>query len=189
MELIKLADIIYKNTNKLNFGGNKDWDDSIFLKIWFDNLAESIPNNKGLYWFISDCNLSQLKLPKEFPKNGCNFSETSYNNVKTFGDSLLTYLDEKKQRVVYNGHQQNVMNRVRQHFHLDNQTTGALGIKKYSLSSSTWILKYFTLNDVPKIIDEKEKSQITSLLNSTTGRIALENAWRIKYGWPPLCKL
>ena len=188
MELIKLVDTIYSNSNKLYFGGNIGWDDSTFLKIWFNNLSASIPNNKGLYWFISDCSLSQLNIPKDFPEKGCNFCETNNDNIRTFGESMLTALGNNKQRVIYNGHQKNVMDRVRQHFHLDNDTTGALGIQKYSLSSSTWILKYFTLNDISKIIDEKEKKRISYLLESTTGRIALENAWRIKNGWPPLCK-
>lgn len=49
-----------------------------------------------------------------------------------------------------------------------------------SNSYKSWILRYFAINDIKRLeIDELHKELISKLLKSKTGRIALENAWRI----------
>lgn len=86
------------------------------------------------------------------------------------------------------------MNRVRQHFVLseENDKTGALGIRHYTdFSKNKWILRYFTTNEIEELssaLTPKESELIKSLLDSKTGRNALESAWRAQFGWPILCK-
>lgn len=86
------------------------------------------------------------------------------------------------------------MNLVRQHFVLseENNKTGALGLRHYEyFSKNKWVLRYFTSNEIEEIksvLTPKESELIKNLLDSKTGRNALESAWRAKFGWPILCK-
>ena len=89
--------------------------------------------------------------------------------------------------VIYNGHQGNVVGRIRTHFSLNNNRTGALGIKHYSLSCNNWKAKIFTSQLISNL-SQSEQELVRILIDNKTGRIAIENAWRTNSGWPVLCK-
>lgn len=187
MTLIEIVDQIYNNSHEVSFGLTDNWNHETFTSGWFSNMEQQQPNAPGLYWFLTDANIINIERPESLPRNGCDFGLTARNNLQTFTPSLLAVTNSSELTVVYNGHENNVRNRVRQHFNLTNHDTGALGIRHYSHSHKVWILRYFTTLDIPNLnVDNREV--ISNLLNSKTGRTAIENAWRIKNGWPILCK-
>lgn len=189
MTFIDISDLLYKNSNEINFGKKEVWESDTFTSIWFSNLNIIKPNSAGLYWFLTNSKFTNIKKPTSLPDNGCDFQETTLKNINTFPDNLLSRPSKNELKVIYNGHEKNVMSRVRQHFSLSNNRTGALGIKHYSLSNQNWVLRYFTSMDINRLKKNKtDRDLITKLLDNKTGRTALENAWRIKNGWPVLCK-
>ncbi|PJX22780.1 hypothetical protein CAP47_07070 [Psychroflexus sp. S27] len=190
MTFIEIADKIFNNSNQVIFGTNDNWQIDVFKANWFTYLDKPRPNAPGLYWFLTDSNITKIERPTSLPNKGCDFEITTKNNLQIFPNYLLSELNVNGLKVVYNGHENNVMNRVRQHFNLSNNNTGALGIKHYKLlSNKNWVLKYFTTKDIGALgLDNSAQDVILNLLNSKTGRSALENAWRIKNGWPILCK-
>lgn len=193
MEIVKLIDIIWENATSVEFGEVDAWDDDTFLSGWFDDFIGSDvgitkPNSPGLYWFETNSNLGVLNRPVSLPDNGCDFLETNNLTNDLFGAALLTQKNGDL-RIVYNGHEKNVMSRVRSHFNLSNNRTGALGLRHYPVSGKYWRLFYFTMNDVPFLnVSQLERDRINLLLSDKPGRNALESAWRAKYGWPELCK-
>lgn len=189
MTFIEIADRLFSSSNRVSFGSNENWRNDVFTSLWFTNLKQPKPNAPGLYWFLTDSDITKIERPISLPDRGCDFDITTRNNLHTFPITLLSGNNSNGLKVVYNGHENNVMSRVRQHFSLSNNNTGAIGINHYNLSYKNWILKYFTINDIGNLeIDKFAQNVIRNLLNSKTGRTALENAWRVKNGWPLLCK-
>lgn len=187
MTLIEIVDQIYSNSHEVNFGSVDNWDRETFTADWFSARDQSRPNTPGLYWFLTDADIIDIERPILLPERGCDFGETARSNLQSFAPSLLVSANSSGLTVVYNGHRGDVGERVRTHFHLANNSTGALGIRHYNHSNSNWILKYFTTSDIPSLSIENPEI-ISNLLHSKTGRTAVENAWRIKNGWPILCK-
>lgn len=193
MKIIELIDIIWDSTTIIEFGDINNWDENTFKSGWFDDflnpeLGITKPNRPGLYWFETNTNLSILERPLSLPVNGCHFLETSELINSIFGTPLLT-LGKDGSRIIYNGHEKNVMSRVRSHFSLANDMTGALGLSHYPVSNNNWRLIYFTSNDVPFLnAPRATRDRIALLLSDKPGRNALESAWRVKYGWPPLSR-
>jgi hypothetical protein len=192
MNITDITDSIWKNSEEIAFGNVNTWNGDTFKKKWFSesNIANKWDSvSPGWYWFI--CNISYEELqdmirPRSLPSSGCDFGLVSHKNIDTFGvDKLCTFCHGEA--VIYNGHEGNVMSRIRTHFILNNNRTGALGIKHYPLSSREWKVKIFTqklINNLPADIQE----QVRRLLNNKTGRCSIESAWRVKNGWPILCK-
>lgn len=191
MNLINLSEQIWNNSIEVEFGNNNIWNASTFLTSWFDDLDKIVPSSPGWYWFsceISKEDILTLDSVTPLPPKACDFPIVATENdnlfnaeqiCRTHGDFLI----------LYNGHEGNVRDRARKHFNLNltDTSTGALGIKHYGLSNKNWRLKYFTeaqIDSLGTII----QANVRSLINNKTGRVAIENAWRMKYGWPLLCK-
>ena len=188
MNLIELIEEIWDNSNSVEFGGEQNWleNANTFKKDWFTSKDIIYPNAPGLYWFSSNINLKSIERPTNFPLNGCDINLVYANSSRIFHKEILT----KKigsWKVIYNGHESNVANRIRSHFALNNDRTGALGLRHYNQPLKRWKVSYFSTQDVNQI-NKGYRRIAANLLNSKPGRTALENAWRIKYGWPPLCK-
>lgn len=195
VNLTEAAEYCWKNRKKIQFGAVEDWDSATFQKAWFDRQAEKHwivgKNRPGWYWFELDLPLAQiakLERPLGLTAKSCNFGETTRTNSQVFAADLC----HKKSNlsVVYNGHEANVLSRIRSHFCVKNEETGALGIRQYSLSHLQWHVSIFLLqhlNDDPTI-ETQDKEFIARLCNSKTGRTAIEQTWRTIYGWPVLCK-
>jgi hypothetical protein len=110
------------------------------------------------------------------------------SNLYLFGSNICTISDQGF-TIVYNGHQNSVISRLRQHFQLHNAKTGALGLNHYPLSNHEWQIRYFSESMINQEIEDSEvRKQIKKLVESKTGRVAIENAWRMVCGWPVLCK-
>lgn len=192
MRINEIADYVWSRSQEISFGDVDQWNEDLFTKKWVkDEPFERAWNDSGAgwYWFSVGMNYEELhgiQKPQTLPDKACNFGLISHENKQVFGASLLC-ASESGYFVVYNGHEANVTSRIRAHFALNNNSTGALGIKHYPLSAKKWIVRYFS-SPCFADISESDRSQIELLMNSYSGRCAVESAWRVKYGWPILCK-
>ena len=193
-DLIKLSEAIFENSEELLLQPSKDWSNDILKKEWFsDNGFENkyISRSPGWYWIACDISFEELKnlicTSEDLPGGACKIGEVSTKNYKTFGEEYLCKLDDSNRRIIYNGHQSNVVIRAREHFTLNNDKTGALGLKYYPLSKKNWKIRFFGKPHINRLQNEIQE-EVRSMIAEKSGRIAIENAWRAKYGWPILCK-
>jgi len=192
MNISNITVSIWNNCEEISFGETDSWNENTFRKKWFieNNIAGKWDSGSpGWYWFISSisyADLAKLTKPSTLPSSGCDFGSTSGENINTFNEDNLSTLNNGN-IVVYNGHEGNVMSRIRTHFNLNNNRTGALGIKHYPLSKYEWKVKFFTQNLIVKL-PEGIQEATRRLLNNKTGRCSVESAWRAANGWPILCK-
>ena len=70
---------------------------------------------------------------------------------------------------------------------LNNNRTGAIGLRHYPMSKRKWTVAYFAKNNIQRI-NKEDRSDVERLINNKSCRVAIENAWRASYGWPILCK-
>ena len=145
---------------------------------------------EGWYWFSVDLTFNELQSldrPATLPMNGCDIGETTRSNLEVFGPDFLCQATDDGLLTVYNGHEKSIRDRVRAHFTLNNDRTGALGLRHFMLHERTWMLRVFSapcLESIPEAL----RSRVEQLMSSKSGRSAVESAWRVSYGWPLLCK-
>lgn len=193
MNINEIAEYIWEKSKTIDFGSKDDWPQDLFTKKWVKGKpCEDVWNKSGAgwYWFLLDMKyneLHQIQKPSSLPQNGCDIGAMTHNNRDVFKDTLLCKADNSGMIVVYNGHEKNVTARIRSHYFLNNNRTGALGIMHYPLSKQQWQVKFFS-TPCFKEINDGDKKQIELLMNASTGRCAVESAWHAKYGWPILCK-
>lgn len=193
MNITEITEYVWENSQNIDFGSKDDWPQDLFTKKWakgqpFEDVWTR--SEAGWYWFLLDMTydeMHEVAKPSSLPQSGCDVGVMTHNNKDVFKDILLCAADYSGFRVVYNGHEKNVTARIRSHFALNNDRTGALGIKHYPLSKRRWQVKLFS-SPCFGDISPTDKSQIELLMNTPTGRCAVECAWRAKYGWPVLCK-
>ena len=196
MTLVEIAKIVWENRRTFLFGGTAQWDPNTFLSEWFeensnDELRETIARS-GWYWFEFGGNVEILRNviePDNLPKQACRFASLSTSNFDLFYNSLCHPINGRT--VVYNGHEQNIYSRVRSHFALNNDNTGALGIRSYqSLSTIPWAVQIFHKGYIDAITDitDAQRSELLKFCNSNIGRTAIEQSWRSIYGWPILSR-
>ena len=191
--LTEISKSIWDSSVEISFGKTTKWEDNTFLKKWVssqEGLSYKSLAAPGWYWLSCDltyAELRKLRKPTKLPKKGCDFGKVSRNNFETFGVDYLCRKDGQN-LVVYNGHEgDKVLSRVRAHFSLQNQNTGALGIIHYNLSIHNWKVRIFTEGNIHSLPDGIQ-SRVRNLINTRTGRRSIESAWRIYYGWPVLSK-
>ncbi|NQY87949.1 MAG: hypothetical protein HRT51_09405 [Colwellia sp.] len=190
MNLTEITKLVWEHKAELNFGSRAAWEDNAFLKDWVEQNTQGLWCNKeGLYWISCDITceqLTSLARPENLPSSGCDFGVQSTKNVSILSGNLCA---DNGIYVIYNGHRSKVMSRLRAHF-FTSDGTGALGIKNYNLSRHKWSAYLFHINMIDDIpgIKESQKLYIKTLLESESGRCAVESAWRTLYGWPVLCK-
>lgn len=193
MNITEIAEYVWENSKTIDFGSKDDWPQDLFTKKWAKGQSfENIWNRSGAgwYWFLVDMTYEEMHevvKPSSLPRNGCNIGLITHSNREIFKDTLLCSVKESNMLVVYNGHENKITNRIRAHFALNNDKTGALGIKHYPRSNRRWQVKLFSAPCFTSI-EVEDRRQIEFLMNSSTGRRAVESAWRVTYGWPILCK-
>lgn len=193
MRMNEIADYVWSGSQEIEFGETFVWNQDLFMAKWAkDQPYENAwpVSGPGWYWILVNMDLDELhaiEKPSSLPAKGCNMGQLSQANNKIFGASLLC-ANYSGMRVIYNGHGAKLISRIRAHFALNHKKTGALGIKHYPLSSKKWSVRYFSEACITDLLPEEYKSRIKLLINSNSGRRAVESAWRIRNGWPALCK-
>lgn len=192
MNILEIAEYVWLHSETFAFGRTESWDPDLFTQSWAETRHPPLiwsTYGPGWYWFrvtMKCAELFAVPKPVTLPKAGCDIGSVSQANTKTFGKNLLCQPDDTGGLVVYNGHEGRVSNRVRGHFALNNDRTGALGLKHFALSREAWEVRVFSTPSL-ECMQGDEKSQIRVLMNSNIGRRAVETAWRATHGWPLLC--
>jgi hypothetical protein len=192
MQINEISEYVWSNRKEIVFGECDEWNLDLFTAKWAKDKPFEIEwknSNAGWYWFLTDINYTELhaiRKPQTLPDKGCNIGLLSHENMGVFGTTLLCAGDSDL-TVIYNGHEANITSRIRAHFSLNNNSTGALGIKHYPLSKKKWSVAYFSTPCFTELSSE-DRTKIELLMNSYSGRCAVESAWRVNNGWPVLCK-
>jgi hypothetical protein len=192
MRIEEIANYVWSNSQVIEFGEEDAWNLDLFKSQWCnDKPFKSVWENSsaGWYWFLVNMSYTELhhiQKPQTLPDKGCNIGLLSHGNMEIFSSSLLCP-HQSGSVVIYNGHEANVTGRIRSHFSLNNNKTGALGLKHYALSNKKWVVRFFS-SPCFREISPADRAQIELLMNSYAGRCAVESAWRVNNGWPVLCK-
>jgi hypothetical protein len=195
MDISEIARHCWEQRLRLPFHSEDAWVPDTFKKEWFDAIHTDhwVKGREcsGWYWFELDLafeDIQKLERPIDLPDGGCDFGKVATTNIELFNDYLCKH--KSQLNVVYNGHEKNVLGRIRSHFALNNPLTGALGITRYPLNASQWHVSVYLMKHVEndQNLRIEDKDQILRLSRSKTGRAAVEQMWRTIYGWPVLCK-
>ena len=192
MKLNEITKLVWNNSIEINFGNQKNWDQDIFLKRWIDDkYPGEWKNETGLYWIATDAGLNTFKnlsTPSDLPQNACDFAQTTQSSLALFKEDICHYKSHLP--VIYNGHRNKVFSRLRAHFCLNNDKTGALGVNYYPFHNYHWKVYIFHKKLIERLpfLTEKNKEQLKLLIDNRKGRVAIESTWRAIYGWPILCK-
>ena len=145
---------------------------------------EEIPNEPG--WYLIKTNtpidqLEKLKRPPGFEAH-TNIPETIGKTLMLEKAGIAIVQSNDEDYVVYNGEADKLKNRAREHVR-GHAKTYCLGLSNYreELSEYRWVFCFVAASNcenIPKNISHEDK-----LL-----RLAVEQAWRAKHGWPILCK-
>lgn len=117
-------------------------------------------------------------------KKGCNIPEVAKQAKLIFNEDLLCKTH------FYNGHADKLVSRLRNHFYLQNDGSGTLGLNAYDAFKEHEIkVYYFAKNMIEDTnLTIEQKALLKQLISSNIGRTAIENAWRSDNGFPILCK-
>ena len=191
--LIKLSEEIFKNAEIIEVDPVESWEDDFFKEQWFhdtQNGDKYFKKSPGWYWISSNATFEELKAlecPEDLPAKACDIGALAIKNYKIFGEDYLCKKNDKNARIIYNGHQSNVIYRIREHFMLKNQKTGAIGLRYYPFYKNRWQIRFFGVKQITKL-SSAFRPEVRRMIEKKSGRIAIENAWRAEYGWPILCK-
>ena len=150
------------------------------LKIDFkdDSWRGSIPSEAGWYLIKTNTPIAVLKSagPPKY-KAHINIPET-INNTSMLQDSSIAIIQfHDEDYVVYNGEAKNLKARAREH-ECGHPKTYCLGLSNYeTLRSYKWTFCYVAVSSC-KVISNGDK----------LWRLAVEQGWRAKNGWPILCR-
>jgi len=151
------------------------------LRINFEDESwrTSIPAEAGWYLIKTNTPIAVLKSvgpPKPKYKAHINIPET-INNTSMLQDSGIAVMQSNdKDYVVYNGEAKNLKARAREH-ECGHPKTYCLGLSNYeTLRSYRWTFCYVTVSSC-EVLPNGDKFL----------RLAVEQGWRAKNGWPILC--
>lgn len=192
MTLEEIAKICWDSRLTVELDSSTDGDQ---LKVnWLKNNCPSFLTDKqsgaGWYWFelAQDVDsLCKVKKPKSLPEKGCDIGALAKLNRDIFEKNICQ--EKSRTKVVYGGQAENVQQRIRAHFAVANNKTGALGIKYYP-SITGWKVSVFHrgMLDALSSLSKSQREEIRRYMEEGTGRAAIEVVWRTYYGWPLLCK-
>ena len=145
-----------------------------------DSWRKSIPSEAG--WYLIKTNTPIVKLegvgpPKPENKAHINIPQTISNTSMLRDSGVAIMQSDNSDYVVYNGETKNLKARAREHVR-GHSKTYCLGLSDYeTLRCYKWTLSYVAVSDYKAVPNDNK------LL-----RLAVEQAWRAKHGWPVLCK-
>lgn len=95
MQIGKVAEYVWSNSQEIAFGEGNSWDPNLFTDKWikgkqFESTWKTA--GAGWYWFLINMNydeLHEIEKPSTLPDNGCNIGLLTHDNRRVFGKSLL----------------------------------------------------------------------------------------------------
>jgi len=147
-----------------------------------DSWRGSIPSEAGWYLIKTNTPIAVLKSagpPKPKYKAHINIPETISKTSMLQGSGIATIQSNDEDYVVYNGEAKNLKARAREH-ERGHPKTYCLGLSNYDTLRShkyKWAFCYVAVSNC-KVLPNGDK-----LL-----RLAVEQGWRAKKGWPILCR-
>jgi len=149
------------------------------LQINFEDVSwrKDIPSEAGWYLIKTNTPIAMLK-SVELPIGAhINIPETINNNSRLQDSGIAIIQSLNEDYVVYNGEAENLKARAREH-ECGHPKTYCLGLSNYkTLRRYKWTFCYVTVSSC-KVLPDMDK-----LL-----RLAVEQGWRAKNGWPILCR-
>lgn len=153
------------------------------VRIDFGNNSwrKEIPSEAGWYLIVTNTPfevLSSVCLPKH--KAHINIPKTikATSKLREIGIAILQSGDEDY--VVYNGEAKNLKTRAREH-EGGHAKTYCLGLSNYkNLHHYKWIFCYLPVSRCVNILTKEGDDKLL--------RLAVEQGWRARNGWPILCK-
>ncbi len=195
MTLVEIAEVCWKNKHEITYSEAEEWNNKDYLTDWIQNNLDgeysATDSKSGWYWFELDkpiSKLMKLKNKKTFPENIINWPVVAETNSGLFKKNICH--NYSKIPIVYNGHCCDVFKRIREHIFLNNDSTGALGIKHYFKKSQGWKISFITMEQIKKLsrLQKNKKEEVLRYCSHSRGREVIEHAWRFIYGWPILCE-
>lgn len=150
-----------------------------YVQINFDDNAwgNSIPAQAGWYLITTNMPINELRaIAPPQHKAHINIPRAIHNvsSLNEVGIAIRQF--ENEHYVVYNGEAGNLKSRAREHVY-GHPKTYCLGLSKYDVLSQYEWRFYYTLISSCQGITREDKSL----------RLAVEQGWRAKHGWPVLC--
>ena len=143
-----------------------------------NSWRKDIPSQAG--WYIIKTNTPIALLKSVGPpqhKAHINIPRTIDSNANILRYGITIAQSNNEVYVVYNGETNNLKARAREHVH-GHPKTYCLGLSSYQiLSAYKWTFCYVTVSSC-KVLPNMDK-----LL-----RLAVEQGWRARNGWPILCR-
>jgi hypothetical protein len=150
------------------------------IQIDFEDASwrRDIPSEPGWYLIKTNTPISVLASvePPQY-KAHINIPNTLSNSSLLIDIGIAITQSDNEDYVVYNGETENLKSRAREH-EGGHPKTNCLGLSNYeSLRSYRWIFCYVAISScsLPRNRDK--------LL-----RLSVEQGWRVKNGWPILCR-
>ena len=186
MSIATIADTIYLHSKKIIVDHSNN-NEAIFTRQWLKDFNyNDFQNVNGWYWISTSMPSEKFMLLQSSKRKlkGCDIKKVVSENLNIFSERLISKTH------FYNGHADKIVNRLRSHFNLTNDSTGALGLNAYDeLKNEEIYVQYFTIDCLEHSgIDKTQMQLIENLIKGERGRTAIENAWRTKNGFPVLCK-
>ena len=156
----------------------------ICLQIDFDNASwrGTIPSSKP-GWYLIKTNtplvvLKSINSPDLEHKAHINIPQCINNASSSQNLGLVITQSGSEDYVIYNGEADNLKARAREH-ECGHPKTYCLGLSKYrELRGYRWAFCYVTASSCNVLTDNGTDKLL---------RIAIEQGWRAKHGWPILC--
>lgn len=158
------------------------WIDVTFDEEGNANLDNDLETNVvGLYFIRTKYTLEELRRIDQIQhKRHYNFKERiEFNSV--LEEQKYTCQKEEGYRIIYTGSDLNIKNRISAHFNSHKVGCLAINSHKELTENNKWQYSYIKLTD---------HSEFNSLDNDKKIRLKdhLELLWRLRNGWPILCK-
>ena len=153
------------------------------VEITFDDATwrELIPSKSG--WYLIKTNASIDKLMKcQKPIKNIAHTNIPETIVETYGlqkAGIAIMQSGNEEYVIYNGEADNLKARAREHLQ-GHSKTFCLGLSNYQniIGQFKWVFCYVSASDCKTVQNKADKIL----------RNAIEQAWRVKHGWPILCR-
>jgi hypothetical protein len=152
----------------------------IQLNFEDDTWRKDIPSEPGWYLIKTNAPLDKLRKCHKSPENKAHtdIPETIKKTAELQKAGIAITQSGNADYVVYNGEADNLKARAREHVQ-GHRKTYCLGLSNYpNIVGSKWIFCYMPMSNCKTVQNREDK-----LL-----RIAVEQAWRAKNGWPILCR-